>query len=206
MFNPSTQFSLWSSDSLSGGKTFPARTFPPDGTTFSQIALGQKLSESIPQYGYWNMQFYQSEAAYIKFDYNIPRGASIGVYARRNALPTHTQYDFVEVLSGFKARTTRASTVSPILALKNIILRFFWKFRRASKKRWPSSWNRATGSCPCTTTTATLRKFHSSPRLPRTWPRAVRMVAVVRVSAFWGTASARLALEEKTAVKVSVAF
>ncbi|XP_059482465.1 teneurin-m isoform X2 [Neocloeon triangulifer] len=97
---------------LEGGKTFPARTFPPDGTTFSQISLGQKLSQTIPQYGYWNMQFYQSEAAYIKFDYNIPRGASIGVYARRNALPTHTQYDFIEVLSGFKARTTRASATN----------------------------------------------------------------------------------------------
>lgn len=58
------------------------------------------------------MQFYQSEAAYVKFDYMIPRGASIGVYARRNALPTHTQYHFLEVLSGFKARTTRASHVS----------------------------------------------------------------------------------------------
>lgn len=58
------------------------------------------------------MQFYQSEAAYVKFDYNIPRGASIGVYARRNALPTHTQYHILEVLSGFKARTTRASHVS----------------------------------------------------------------------------------------------
>lgn len=48
----------------------------------------------------------------MKFDYNIPRGASIGVYARRNALPTHTQYHILEVLSGFKARTTRASHVS----------------------------------------------------------------------------------------------
>jgi teneurin len=66
------------------------------------------------------MQFYQSEAAYIKFDYNIPRGASIGVYARRNALPTHTQYDFVEVLSGFKARTTRASTVNSRHTKKNL--------------------------------------------------------------------------------------
>ena len=60
------------------------------------------------------MQFYQSEAAYVKFDYMIPRGASIGVYARRNALPTHTQYHFLEVLSGFKARTTRASHVSKV--------------------------------------------------------------------------------------------
>ncbi|CAB3368884.1 Hypothetical predicted protein [Cloeon dipterum] len=97
---------------LEGGKTFPARTFPPDGTTFSLIQLGQKLSQTIPQYGYWNMQFYRPEAAYVKFDYNIPRGASIGVFARRNALPTHTQYDFIEVLSGFKARTTRASATS----------------------------------------------------------------------------------------------
>ncbi|OAD52325.1 Teneurin-3 [Eufriesea mexicana] len=92
-----------------GARTFPARSFPPDGTTFAQVGLGQKLSKEIPPYSYWNMQFYQSEAAYVRFDYNIPRGASIGVYARRNALPTHTQYDLLEVLSGFKARATRAS-------------------------------------------------------------------------------------------------
>lgn len=62
------------------------------------------------------MQFYQSEPAYVKFDYGIPRGASIGVYARRNALPTHTQYHFKEVLSGFNARQTRAAHVSTELA------------------------------------------------------------------------------------------
>ncbi|XP_044256004.1 teneurin-m isoform X5 [Tribolium madens] len=95
--------------SSGGARTFPAQSFPPDGTTFSQISLGQRLSKEISPYGYWNMQFYQSEAAYVRFDYNIPRGASIGVYARRNALPTHTQYHILEVLSGFKARTTRAS-------------------------------------------------------------------------------------------------
>ncbi|XP_038213465.1 teneurin-m isoform X4 [Zerene cesonia] len=94
---------------LEGARTFPAQSFPPDGTTFKQITLGEKLSKEIPPYSYWNMQFYQSEASYVKFDYMIPRGASIGVYARRNALPTHTQYHFLEVLSGFKARTTRAS-------------------------------------------------------------------------------------------------
>ncbi|XP_048481184.1 teneurin-m isoform X4 [Plutella xylostella] len=94
---------------LEDARTFPAQSFPPDGTTFKQITLGEKLSKEIPPYSYWNMQFYQSEASYVKFDYLIPRGASIGVYARRNALPTHTQYHFLEVLSGFKARTTRAS-------------------------------------------------------------------------------------------------
>lgn len=98
---------------ISGGK-IPPRSFPPDGTTFSQISLGQKLSKDIPPYSYWNMQFYQSEAAYVKFDYSIPRGASIGVYARRNALPTHTQYHILDVLSGFKARSKRGSHVSNV--------------------------------------------------------------------------------------------
>jgi len=60
------------------------------------------------------MQFYQSEAAYVKFDYSIPRGASIGVYARRNALPTHTQYHILDVLSGFKGRSKRGSPVSTV--------------------------------------------------------------------------------------------
>ncbi|XP_055596104.1 teneurin-m isoform X3 [Uranotaenia lowii] len=93
-----------------GARTFPARSFPPDGTTFAQINLGQRLAKEIAPYSYWNMQFYQSEPAYVKFDYGIPRGASIGVYARRNALPTHTQYHFKEVLSGFNARQTRAAS------------------------------------------------------------------------------------------------
>ncbi|KAJ2950358.1 hypothetical protein O0L34_g8599 [Tuta absoluta] len=94
---------------LEGARTFPAQTFPPDGTTFKEITLGEKLSNEIPPYSYWNVQFFRSEASYVRFDYMIPRGASIGVYARRNALPTVTQYHFLEVLSGFKARTTRAS-------------------------------------------------------------------------------------------------
>lgn len=86
---------------------------PPDGTTFVQISLGQRLTKEIPPYGFWNMQFYHPEAAYVKFEYSIARGASIGVYSRRNALPTHTQYDILEVLSGFKApRARRASHVS----------------------------------------------------------------------------------------------
>ena len=44
---------------------------------------------------------------------DIPRGASVGVYARRNALPTHTNYDIMEVVKGQEdnARTKRATKV-----------------------------------------------------------------------------------------------
>ena len=77
------------------------RSLPPDGTSFKQIELGpKKLTQVIPAYGYWNVQFYQPEAGYVNFDLEVPRGASIGLYARRNALPTHTNYDIVEVVKG----------------------------------------------------------------------------------------------------------
>ena len=95
-----------------GGNTFPARTFPPDGTTFSQVTQGVKTSKAVPAFSYWNMQFYQAEATYVKFDFELPRRASLALYARRNALPTHTQYDTFQVLSGVKPRNTRSSTVS----------------------------------------------------------------------------------------------
>ena len=82
---------------------------------YSQIELGPKnrLSQSIPAYGYWNVQFYQMEAAYVHFDLWLPRGASLGFYARRNALPTHTNYDLMEVIKGSatKDRNTRSIQV-----------------------------------------------------------------------------------------------
>ena len=38
---------------------FSSRNFPPDGSTFQQISLGHKLEETIPPYGYLNVQFFQ---------------------------------------------------------------------------------------------------------------------------------------------------
>lgn len=73
------------------------------------MELNKRLQRIIPSYGYWNMQFLTTEKAYVKFNFTIPRGSSIGFYARRNALPTHTQYDFNEVLSGFNQRSSRAA-------------------------------------------------------------------------------------------------
>ena len=40
---------------------------------------------------------YHKEASYVTFDLSVPRGTSFGLYARRNALPTHTHYNFMEV-------------------------------------------------------------------------------------------------------------
>ncbi len=78
-----------------------------------KISLGKRLDQTLPAYGYWNVQFYQTEASFINFDLKLPKGASLGFYARRNALPTHTNYDLMEVVKGVeeKSRTTRAISV-----------------------------------------------------------------------------------------------
>ena len=73
---------------------------------------------AIPPFGYLNIQFFHKvsiskrdnncnisnelfsphkEASYVTFDLSVPRGTSFGLYARRNALPTHTHYNFMEV-------------------------------------------------------------------------------------------------------------
>ena len=53
------------------------------------------------------MQFHQPESAYVEFDFLIARGASIGVYGRKNAVPTLTQNDLREVLTGVRTRNGR---------------------------------------------------------------------------------------------------
>lgn len=60
------------------------------------------------------------EASYVTFDLSVPRGTSFGLYARRNALPTHTHYNFMEVITGLREqnqRTTRTTEVRSALLL-----------------------------------------------------------------------------------------
>ena len=53
------------------------------------------------------LQFHQPESAYVEFDFLLSRGASIGVYGRKNAVPTLTQNDLREVIAGVRARNGR---------------------------------------------------------------------------------------------------
>jgi len=90
-----------SSNSLSGSNP------PPDGTAFKQISLDEAHAREIAPYGYWNVQFYRPSPGYVELRLRLPRGASLGVYARRNALPTHTNYDAMEVVRGVEDAADR---------------------------------------------------------------------------------------------------
>ncbi|XP_022239152.1 teneurin-m-like isoform X2 [Limulus polyphemus] len=85
--------------SSKGLPSLPAKILPPESDVFSEIRLGTRNTRSIQSFGHWNIQFHQREADLVKFSFSIPLGASIGVYGRRNSIPFHTRYDFVEILS-----------------------------------------------------------------------------------------------------------
>ena len=38
---------------------FHTRNFPPDGSTFQQISLDERLAVTVPPFGYLNIQFFQ---------------------------------------------------------------------------------------------------------------------------------------------------
>ena len=96
------------------------RNLPPDGTTFNQISLGKRLEQTLPAYGYWNVQFYQMEPGYVNFEIALPRGSSLGFYARRNALPTHTNYDLMKIVKGRKEPESKQSQLAFLFFLKQL--------------------------------------------------------------------------------------
>ena len=73
---------------------------PPDGTTFTHMTLGEKASRSVPGYGFWNFQFHQTESSYVEFVLVLPKGTSLGLFARKNAIPSLTQNDIRDVIVG----------------------------------------------------------------------------------------------------------
>lgn len=60
--------------------------------------MGKKHSQRVPSYGHWNVQLFQNEPSLVKFNYTFPTGAAIGIYGGKNRVPSHTKYDFMEVI------------------------------------------------------------------------------------------------------------
>ncbi|CAN7937034.1 unnamed protein product [Ixodes hexagonus] len=87
----------------------PAKTLPPSSDSFMDMSVGKRHSKVIASYGHWNVQFHQLEPALVKFNYTLPTGASVGIYGRRNSVPTHTRYDFVEILSARDRRHRKSA-------------------------------------------------------------------------------------------------
>ncbi|GFU07605.1 teneurin-m [Nephila pilipes] len=94
-----TTFSTRTTDEeIIGPSSLPSKTLPPTTETFSEVYLGKMYSRKVESFGHWNIHFQQHVPSLVRFNYSLPEGASLGIYGRRNGIPTHTRYDFVEIL------------------------------------------------------------------------------------------------------------
>ncbi|XP_071034791.1 teneurin-m isoform X6 [Parasteatoda tepidariorum] len=106
--------------------SLPSKTLPPTTETFSEIYLGKTYARKVDSFGHWNIHFQQHAPSLVKFNYSLPEGASVGVYGRRNGIPTHTRYDFVEILDTRKKDSKRSTKDSFIMEFVQFLDQGSW--------------------------------------------------------------------------------
>ncbi|XP_053185147.1 teneurin-3 isoform X4 [Scomber japonicus] len=65
-----------------------------------EVDVGRRAIQDVPPGVFWRSQLYIDQPQFLKFNISVQRDALIGVYGRKGLPPTHTQYDFVELLDG----------------------------------------------------------------------------------------------------------
>uniref|UniRef100_A0A3P8Z795 Teneurin-4 n=1 Tax=Esox lucius TaxID=8010 RepID=A0A3P8Z795_ESOLU len=79
-----------------GNSLFPDDSFIDMG----EIDVGRKVAQQIPPGVFWWSQVFIDHPMYLKFNVSLSKDALVGIYGRRGLPPSHTQFDFVELLDG----------------------------------------------------------------------------------------------------------
>ncbi|KAK6298562.1 hypothetical protein J4Q44_G00316170 [Coregonus suidteri] len=79
-----------------------------------QVEVGRRVDQGIPPGVFWRSRLAMEQPRFLKFNISVQKNALVGVYGRKGLPPSHTQYDFVELLDGSRliAKERRASTES----------------------------------------------------------------------------------------------
>ncbi|XP_035680810.1 teneurin-3-like isoform X4 [Branchiostoma floridae] len=90
-------------------------TLPEDVIT-GLVPVGGNVEETVPPFAFWRSQLYLRQPRYIMYNVSMSSDAKLGIYARKDSLPTHTQFDFAEMMDGShivvpSGRRRRASEV-----------------------------------------------------------------------------------------------
>ncbi|XP_051962703.1 teneurin-4-like isoform X2 [Xyrauchen texanus] len=79
----------------------PYGFFPEDSfIDMGEIDVGRKVAQLIPSGIFWRSQVFIDHPMYLKFNISLSKDALVGIYGRRGLSPSHTQFDFVELLDG----------------------------------------------------------------------------------------------------------
>uniref|UniRef100_A0A8C2D943 Si:dkey-237h12.3 n=1 Tax=Cyprinus carpio TaxID=7962 RepID=A0A8C2D943_CYPCA len=94
--------------------TFPTNTYNSTLDT-GQVDLGQQTAHAVPPGVFWRSRLLIEQPHFLKFNISIQKNALIGVYGRRGLPPSHTQYDFVELLDGSRLISRERVQLDPEL-------------------------------------------------------------------------------------------
>ncbi|XP_035389963.1 teneurin-4 isoform X2 [Electrophorus electricus] len=79
----------------------PDGLFPEDSfIEMGEVDIGRKVTQQIPPGIFWRSQVFIDHPMYLKFNVSLSKDALVGIYGRRGLPPSHTQFDFVELLDG----------------------------------------------------------------------------------------------------------
>uniref|UniRef100_A0A8B9IS25 Teneurin transmembrane protein 4 n=1 Tax=Amazona collaria TaxID=241587 RepID=A0A8B9IS25_9PSIT len=92
----------------SGGTGF----FPDDSFIDSgEIDVGRRATQKIPPGIFWRSQVFIDHPVHLKFNVSLGKAALVGIYGRKGLPPSHTQFDFVELLDGRRLLTQEARSL-----------------------------------------------------------------------------------------------
>ncbi|XP_036379401.1 teneurin-4-like isoform X5 [Megalops cyprinoides] len=79
----------------------PDSWFPDDSfVDMGEIDVGRKVAQEVLPGIFWRSQVFVDHPMYLKFNVSLSKDALVGIYGRRGLPPSHTQFDFVELLDG----------------------------------------------------------------------------------------------------------
>ncbi|XP_078534115.1 teneurin-3 isoform X1 [Lissotriton helveticus] len=92
---PTNTFSSSGDNGKQGG-------FPQENNTIDsgEFDIGRRAVQDVPPGVFWRSQLFIDQPQFLKFNISLQKDALVGVYGRKGLPPSHTQYDFVELLDG----------------------------------------------------------------------------------------------------------
>nr|XP_056714069.1 teneurin-4 [Euleptes europaea] len=86
---------------------FPEDSFIDTG----EIDVGRRATQKIPPGMFWRSQVFIDHPVHLKFNVSLGKSALVGIYGRKGLPPSHTQFDFVELLDGRRLLTQEARSL-----------------------------------------------------------------------------------------------
>ncbi|GIX69996.1 teneurin-m [Caerostris extrusa] len=85
---------------------------PRDISEFEELLPGNEDSRTLQPQESWNTFFSHPDASFVRLNFSVPHNSRLALLARKNAPPSITSYDIMEVIGDELRRYVRGTLVS----------------------------------------------------------------------------------------------